>query len=128
MSTESNAARLADFLTERFEDDLRAVGGYWQREKISLVYLRDDLEAKADETLREDWARELLLESLSQSVKEDTFQMGFLDCTIQFFEEATVINFHIEEGSGVGATFDPDSVEITRTFIERCRNTAGIEK
>lgn len=128
MSRETQSLKVSRFLRDRVGNDLRSVISYGEEERFDLVYYRDDLREKADELLHGDRSNEYLIESLARSAKEDSFDLGTLNGTVHFFEEATAVNIHVGEKTGVAASFDPGSVSIDKQFIDECRAAATADE
>lgn len=120
MSTITEASRLAELLEQHVGDDLRGVLAYWDREKVEIIYVRDDIETELRMNRQDALEREFLVESLGKNTQEEAFNLGPLYYTVRCFRDATVLHFTLEEGAGTAASLDSQSSTLDEEFLKEC--------
>lgn len=93
-----------------------------------MTYIRDDLATNAGKRIIEDWMEEIRIDAHAQRLKETAFQLGSLKCTLNFFDNAAVVNLHHDTETGIAAFFEPGSVDFSRSFIEECRDVLEVKE
>lgn len=123
MSPEA-ADELAAFLRDQVGDNLRSIA-YYDDGDYEVVYLRDDVADQYTENEQERVGRDVRLESVAKGHQEDLYVHGSLQCTVRVFEDAVEMHFAFEDGTGVTAALDAESLTAQRTFVGRCLEVAG---
>lgn len=119
-------APFLEYLQDRAGDSLRAVEWY-RADEAELVYLRDDLEL-ADMQARADEIHELVTRERPPYAMPGIQQLGAKLATVNFYEEAVLLNFPLGENYGVVVGLEPGVARSLHGFIDDCRSTLDDEK
>lgn len=124
MSPEVKARQLVDLLDQRFGEDLRGVLTYRRTGEVEIQHVRDDVDRWHARDDRDEQIEELLMDTLSAHLQEESFSLGALNCTVRFFDSATILNCIFEQELGVVVSLDPGAGSIDHELVESLRTTA----
>lgn len=124
MSLDVEDSQLVALVDERFGDDLRGVMTYRRTGEVELQHVREDIDRWHTDEDQDEQIQELLMDTLSAHVQEESFSLGALNCTVRFFDNALILNVIFEQELGVVVSLEPEAGSIDHEFVEQLRTTA----
>lgn len=118
---QGNATQVAEYCQNRMGDDLRSVG-YYSSDDFHLVYLRDDLEDEySADALRPLIESARAINRQLYAANTDALPLGNPNASVHSLVHAFVMQFPIDEESGVFVTMSPDIGRDLNQFVLECR-------
>lgn len=115
--------RLQSFFEEQANGYLRSIVKYEQRD-YEVVFLRDDVAERYSPAELEDSLDDMLMESFSAGIYENTFSddHGDLTCMVKCFENAVEMNFVLTDGVGTAVGLDAEAMADAHGLVAEARS------
>jgi len=122
-------SRLEAFFQERTDGALRSIVRY-DRDRIRLVYVRDDVSNQYSAAELETAVDESRMESLHVPVYERAFSKdhGDLQCMVNCFENVVEMNFTVEDGVGAAVALEAEALDDAHGLISEARDIVVDER
>lgn len=124
--SKENAKRLSDFLQDEARTNLHSVI-YYDSGEYELVYAHKELNKRYVEGDIEDIVKELGIQSLERSLKENAYHHGDLRCSVKWFDDGIELYIFLDEKEGIAVGFGPRRFVESRSFLWRCLEAAGLD-